>query len=205
MSLAKPWSRQVCGPIALEVGAHTVRLMQVAQAGGQLEVRSAVSAPALAEPTDPLERFTAHRDLIGGLLRKGNFTGRQVATALPLQAARIKNFRLPCMPDAELEQAVRFEALERFPTLDAQAQVRYYNAGKVEGAGGEQFELIILAVPGEVVESHLAGLRQLGLQVAALELAPERCSGASSVSSNAMRTLSRLTRFSTWERAGRVW
>lgn len=172
MSFAKPWSKQACGPIALEVGTRAVRLMQVSLAAEQLEVRSALSAPALPEPADPLERFAAHRDLLRELLRKGGFSGKQVATTLPLQATRIKNFRLPCMPDAELKQAVRFEALERFPTLDEQAQIRYYNAGKVEGAGGAQFELIVLAVPGEVVEAHLEVLRQLGLKVAALELAP---------------------------------
>jgi len=172
VSFGFPWTTERYGPIALDVGAHTLRMLQIARTGQRLEVCAAASAPVEATTVAPEERLAAHADRIRHLRQQGHFHGHRLSLTLPLGAARIKNFRLPCMPDVELEEAVRFEALERFTALDDEAQVRFYNAGKVSTGQGEQFELIVLAMPGEVVRRQLEVARTLGLEVARMELAP---------------------------------
>ena len=167
------WSNSKPGPIGIELGAHQLRAAQVVRSARSLEIVAAASVvtPGALDFGDP-EALATLASPLRELLQRGRFSGRRAVLGLPLRAARIKNFRLPCMPDEELAAAVRFEARERFAGLDDEAQVRFYNAGAVASGQGEQAELIVLAVPGPVIRAHLALLAQLRLRAEALELPP---------------------------------
>lgn len=159
------------GAIAIDVGAHSLRLVQLASGAGRMSVAAARQAPSV-RGADPAGAFAANLDAITTLLNAGGFRGRRVVTCLPQAAVRVKNFRLPCMPEDELEQAVRFEALERFQSLDAEPEIRCYNAGRVDSGQGEQYELIVTAVRGDVIEGMLSSAARAGLSVETIDFGP---------------------------------
>jgi type IV pilus assembly protein PilM len=164
------FDRPVIGPIGIDLGTHHVRLLQLASHGGRLEV---IAAQETTTPPDPGPRacgsvFASVRPL----LASGGFRGRRVVLAVTHPTVRVKNFRLPIMPDDELEQAVRFEAAERFQSLDAAPEIRYLNAGRVESAQGAQFELIVTAVRGDSLAAVLEATEREKLQVESIEFGP---------------------------------
>lgn len=169
------WGSQKIGPIAIDLGSATLRMLQMGQSGGQLQVIAAAQAstpPALTGTIIDRHSLDEAKELIKRQIRDNRFRGRDVITSVPLSDVRIKSFRLPCMPEAELEQAVTFEASQRFHSLDDEPEVRYYNAGKISAEGGDQYELIVLAVPGDVLRKHLAVLQECGLFSVAVEFGP---------------------------------
>jgi type IV pilus assembly protein PilM len=113
-----------------------------------------------------------HAERIRHLIREGGFHGRGVILGAPHNATRIKNFRLPRMPEEELSEAVRFEALERFQGLDDEPEIRFFNAGEVQSGQGEQFELIVIAVRGDVIRGYLEALGDCGLCCESIDFAP---------------------------------
>jgi len=165
------WRRQTSS-IGLDLGKNTIRLLQLSSKGDGLSVIAAAHAPAEAGQVDPVDRINANADLIKKLLSTGAFIGRRVTTALPIGATRIKSFRLPCIPDEELDDAVRFEALERFQSLDEEPEIRYFKAGRIRAGQGDQFELIVVATPGALIRAHISALEDIGLVSHALDFTP---------------------------------
>jgi type IV pilus assembly protein PilM len=164
--------RAQLGPIAIDVGNRRVRMIQLMAEGKQLRVVGAGEAATVGPPPTPREHFALQEPVIRKLLRAGRFVGRSVVSAVPLTGVRVKTFRLPCMPEEDLTRAVRFEAAERFPSLDEDPEVRYLKAGSIETGQGEQFELIVMAAGGDVVRSHLEAVRAAGFESLALDLGP---------------------------------
>lgn len=177
--------RHRAGPIAVDFGSYALRVAQLAGREGRWRVLAAachVYPPAeQGDMPDGLDRpvglFRGRLALsaLAGLLRQHRFIGREVVTALNEPALRIKNIRLPEMPEAEVPGAVRYEALERIPGLDEAAEVRFLPAGVVAGsASGSagQHEVIVLAAESKVVRGHLEMLSELGLHSAGMDAPP---------------------------------
>lgn len=163
------WRRHNCGPIGIDVGARTVRAVQLCERPAGWTVSAAATAEvARGGEHDP----QALRAAIGEALAAGSFVGKRVAVALPGSAVQIKNLRLPRMPEEELVLAGEFEARERFHDL-TDAMLRVLPAGLAGRAGDEQYELIVLAARRDAVEAHLNLFTGLGLTVTALEPATQ--------------------------------
>lgn len=156
----------------MDVGTQGVRLIQLSHARGRCDVAHA-SFAALPDPiADPLEQWQCVKQRLPEMLRAGGFQGRHAVIAVPHRAVRIKSFRLPFMPEAELEEAVRYETLERFQASDNELELRHYNAGHIAGEQGEQLELIVLGARAEVLRAQIEALSSAGLEALAIDFAP---------------------------------
>ncbi len=168
-----PWTKSNSNPIGLDLGGSTIRALQVRATSAGFAVDAAAQALAVeCKGKTPAERVLANGSVIRNLLKSERFKGHRAVLAYPLCATRIKNFRLPCMPDEELQQAVEFEAKERFQSLDDSPEIRFYNAGRVEGGQGSQFELIVLGIRGDELRDYIAAVEDLGLDCEAIDFSP---------------------------------
>jgi len=159
------WRRHINGPIGIDVGARSVRAVQL----GDQSDRCVVSAAGAVDLPKNAERDPAHlRAAVGKLLAQHTFSGKRVAVALPASTLQIKNIRLPRMPEEDLVAAGEFEARERFAEL-GDCFLRILPAGLTGRGGDEQHELIVLAARRDAVEAHLNVFTGLGLTVVALE------------------------------------
>lgn len=129
---------------------------------GKLEAGDRDAAPALS----------AQVPVIADMLRDSGFAGRRVVFALRPGLVRIKNFRLPPMTEEELAKAVRFEAAERFQTLDDRPEIRFLSAGHVDTADGEMLELIVMAARHDLLKDLLDATLRARLDVVGVELGP---------------------------------
>ncbi len=160
-------------PIALDIGAEGVRLLQMRQAGGRLAVTACGQWRAPHRPAPDTE---ASRELMVAAVRemldKGGFRGRRAVSALPSDQVGIRSVRLPQMPEHELRQAVAQEASERLGFRRGADQLDYIKAGQVRTAGETRDEIIILTAPKRLVDDRLELLAEMGLRAEHVDVEP---------------------------------
>jgi type IV pilus assembly protein PilM len=160
-------------PIALDVGAEGIKMLQLQQAGGQLAVRAAARWSFTASATDEGEKRKLAAAAVRDMRRRHPFRGRRVNSALACGGqVVVKNIRVPRLSGDELAQAVRWEAEERFPFPVHPDRLRSFCAGEVRSGTETKEEIILLAVPAEVIDDHMAMLEAMGLVPERIEVAP---------------------------------
>ncbi len=106
-----------------------------------------------------------------------DFSGKRVVLSLPVSAVQAKSVRLPQMPDSDLSQALQWEAKDRFgfDVGESAGQLVWFRAGEVRRGTEVKDELLLFAVNGETLNGYIQSLSGLGLQIAAIDIAP--CAG----------------------------
>jgi type IV pilus assembly protein PilM len=180
------FSRSRPGPIGLDVGTENVRLLQLTQVAGNLRVQAAGQwqfPEGLSSPgADPVARASQAGDGIRQLLRKNAFRGRDVISCLRTEQLAIRNVRLPRMHQAELERAMMYEAQERLGFEVTPDRVYYVSAGEIRTGAEAAQEVLLMGVPAQAVQDHVALLeaarlrpRHIDSEPTALLRAYERC------------------------------
>jgi len=95
---------------------------------------------------------------------------KEVCTAISGPGVQIRRISLPPMPAEELSQAVKWEAKNFVPFSIETASLDYYPL-KDAGKGGK-LELMVVAVDGEALKSHLETVKGAGLKCAAVTAVP---------------------------------
>lgn len=96
----------------------------------------------------------------------GGFVGRKCVVSVPRSDVWMQVVRLPHMPDGELNEAVAWEAAERFE-LDREAlQCDWIQTG---GSAGDRQEVLIIAVNRSCLDARLNSVLQAGFRPVAVE------------------------------------
>ncbi len=159
-------------PIGLDVGHHSVKMVQLVAQDGQTKVLAARRASVDLDRLGDSEREQSLMATIRRLLADGQFRGQRVISALPVENVRITSVRLP---EAEADQAdrmLRKEAAERFALDPARGAINYLLAGSVLQGEEVKNEYILFAVDPETVAAHIRLLEGAGLTPAALDAPP---------------------------------
>jgi len=164
-------------PIGLDLGAHSIKMIQLERRDGRDGWPwSVVAAASRSLPQELPEDSQARTELLGQLicemLADGGFTHRQVVSALPARSVQYKNLRLPPMPPDELQAAVEWEAADRMYFDRGKVQLQYFDAGPVRQGEETRQEIILMAASIADIESHLELLTRGGLDPEAVEVAP---------------------------------
>ena len=160
-------------PIGVDLGADSVRMLQVEVVGRGLAVRAAARRELPEEARQSPElRVPVAVDLVRQMLRQHGFVGRAIVTAMPREIVHVKNLRLPKIPPAELDAAVQFEAANLFPFDTAAAHVRYLQAGEVRQGNDTKQELLVLAARHDETDAFVEQLHRSGCVIASLDFEP---------------------------------
>ena len=167
-----PWKNK-CWPIGLDLGAGSVKMLQLERAGGEIAVcacaRRKLTVSTSRNPQRQRQETVA---AVREMLRNGNFRGRQVVSMLTCEDLSIKNIRLPKMSDQELIESIRWEADDRFSFDVDSDRLKYLRAGEVRHGTESQDEVIMLAASGESIANHLSLLEEIGLSPVNIEAEP---------------------------------
>lgn len=159
-------SKTKYGPIAIDLGAEGVRMLQLRRSGGDFTVHAAgrwhtPGGLSLGEATRTRQAIEGVR----GLLAHGAFKGNRSVSCIRSRDLSINNARLLDMPEGELAEGVLLrEARERFAFEVAPDRLFHVNAGEVCQGGQLRQEVLLLAVREETVARHVEMLRRMGLE-----------------------------------------
>jgi type IV pilus assembly protein PilM len=141
-------------PIGLDIGHRSLKMVQLALGDDRPKVLAARKIPVAAGEGDPREQEKAVVAAIQCLLADGQFRGRDVVSALPIDKIKITSLRLA---EAEMDQAdkiLRQEAAERFD-LDPARMRSTPPGGSVRQGEEVKSEYILFAVDNEIVNTHI--------------------------------------------------
>jgi type IV pilus assembly protein PilM len=166
-------TRSQVQPIGLDLGADSVKMIQLEAVDGALSVVAAVRQPLPDEArAHPQVRLAVSMDIVRQMLRNHGFVGRHVVAALPREIVQVKNLRLPMMPTSELDSAVEFEARNLFKLDPENAVVRHLPAGEVRHGADTRLEVMALATQQQDINSFLEQLHRSGCIVESLDFEP---------------------------------
>ena len=102
-------------PIGLDIGHHSIKMIQLAMNGERIKVLAADKVRIDSGiDGDAVKRKSFIISAIKQMLANGKFHGKDVVTCLPNDSLRITSLRLAEAADDEIEQNLRKEAAQRF-------------------------------------------------------------------------------------------
>jgi len=174
--------------LGLDIGTSTLKMVETNQeADGwhlknyaflDLFLSSRGSALARCEATDIMSEQSL-ASLIKSFLKKGNFSSREVVVSVPVFSSFFTAISLPAMSESELESAIRYEAKKYVPLpleefeLDWLISAPQSLASGSEAAtglkSGARLDILLVAVPKEIVQRLSRIVASLDLKLVALE------------------------------------
>lgn len=168
-------SQKLLGPIGLDIGAQSIRVLQLRKHDERLVVHAAARRE-LSEPVGSSEHDFDRLEVVDAIrqmLRQNNFSGRQVVTPFPRDLIYTRTLRMPSMPANELAQAVQFEAEQHLPYPVADASIFHMHAGEIRQSGESRTEVILAAALNQSVERFLDMLTRCGLVAQQITFEPQ--------------------------------
>lgn len=156
------WMSGTGTSLAADFGRTTLRLLQLSNGPRGYECRAA--AEVAGTPLEDTTAVAAHPAVIGRTageeLRALPFSGNRAAVTLPAELFQSDIARMPSMPDAELAESIRFEAMDRFSVSAESSCIGHVRLGAT--AGGS-IEVLMLSVARDAVDRATRTLSRAGL------------------------------------------
>ncbi|MCX5632203.1 MAG: pilus assembly protein PilM [Phycisphaerae bacterium] len=161
------------GPIGLDIGGNSVKMLQLASDRGKTVVIAADEAHLSPEIWD--DRQTARRAITAALkeiLARGRFQKREVISCLPSSELIIKSLRLDTFNDEEVEKTIKSGIAERFGLKAETHEIRFISAGNIHQGDEIKNEIILFAIDKQSLKEHIEMLEEAGVTVAAIDTIP---------------------------------
>ncbi len=162
-------ARRVQGQvIGVDLGSGSVKVVRVEPVNG----KRCVTGLALEELphgiTEGPEWDRAVQETLQRLKSQGMLSG-PVVLGFYHFTSLVESIRLPKMPASEMEQAVLWEAKERFSLSAERTVIRFLVTGELTVDGQPQLEILVIAAPKQELMSQWRFLSDMGVKVVAVE------------------------------------
>jgi len=152
--------RATTGHVGIAFGENDVRMVQVREHRGHIDVTGAANIS---------HANVGHMNGLGEALRAafitGGFIGRKCVVSVPRSEVWMQVARLPEMPDTELDEAVAWEAAERFGVSRETLQCDWIRTGATE----DRQEVLIIAADTTSMTRRLDAVLAAGLRPVAVD------------------------------------
>jgi type IV pilus assembly protein PilM len=159
-------------PIGIDIGARSIKLVQLSGDHSRLIEAARVELPSLADPSTPQEQS---QRIVEGL-RRGladrEFHGRDAVCCLSDRQLFLQSLRVPKQNGPQLDRLVAQEAAGRVPYPLDEAELRFLEAADVRQGDQTLREVIVFAVQRSVLQESLAVVEQARLKPVAVDVEP---------------------------------
>jgi type IV pilus assembly protein PilM len=156
--------------LGLDIGHSNIKVMQIEKSANNLKVvgYGVIDFPSAYIVNGVVTNYDAVANALYNLFANqiiGALTTRRVACTIPTSRTFSRPLKLPIMEEKDIDQAVRLEAEQYIPVPLANLYVDY----EVTNRAADGTELLVVAAPKDIVESHIKLLESVGLEVVSLE------------------------------------
>jgi len=153
-------------PIGVDLGTSCLRMAQLRTCATGVELVAAESAEVPPEYRDDSRRRMSFLSRQLSRMRKiGGFKGRRATLALPAGMVFVQPVRIPVLPEARADAAVRSEIARSLPYPLEDAVIRHVAARASDSDRDQMQERIVVAVPRVELERYMAMARAARLTV----------------------------------------
>lgn len=157
-------------PIGLDIGNHSVKMIQLAVCDNQIEV---VAAEEMAIPADIKDSREKRRFIISAvqdMIETGGFTGKEAVTCLNDDRVNMTSVKLS--GEQNTLDAIYNESQQRFGITPENGVVQYLEAGNVKSGEDVKREYIIFAADNETLQEHIELLESSCLTPCSIDIVP---------------------------------
>ncbi|MGB4337515.1 MAG: type IV pilus assembly protein PilM [Bacillota bacterium] len=159
--------------VGLDIGTSRIKMVELAARPDGVElVRAAMeSIPAGAIVEGKILDPVSMADAIRRAMAAGKFRSREVVAAVAGQGVVVRHARFPRMPEEELKDAMKWEAQKYIPYPVEEAMLDF-TVLPASSSDQQGMEVMLVAAPAELVNSHLEAMELAGLTVVAVDVQP---------------------------------
>ena len=156
--------------VAIDIGSSSVKLIETEGPATRPVVRAFGSQPlpASAIQNNMVQEPDAVASAIRALLKDTGAGAKRAVTAVPGPAVIIKKLQLPAQPPNELENSVLFEAGNFIPESLENVNLDYMVTDVLDKE--KQFEVLLVAVKRDIINSYTSTLLMAGLEPAVVDV-----------------------------------
>jgi len=150
--------------LSVDIGSHSIKIIEVRGQAGDLRLMNAVSipTPASAIQNNMVFEAAAVAEATRALIESHGIRTRKVITAVPGPAVIIKRVTLPAQSARELENTIVFEAGNFIPEDLENVNLDYQVTDYLDD--GKRVEVLLVAAKKDIVGSYSESMRAAGLQ-----------------------------------------
>ena len=144
-------------PIGIDLGTGSLKLAQMRIPTQKVfELGAAAWAQFPAETDGNLQQRVAYAaGVINEKLKDKRFRGRHCVLGLPACHVSVQHVKLPMLPPAQTQAAIRQELAQKLPYSVNDAVIRHTLVGDIIGDGERRQEFIVAAVERGTLETYL--------------------------------------------------
>ncbi|NIA16939.1 MAG: pilus assembly protein PilM [Planctomycetes bacterium] len=165
--------RKKASPIGLDIGHNSIRMIQLAADGDNINVIAAGEMFFNPEANSS-DRNRADYTItaIRQMLAQGSFVGREVVSCLSDTQLRIRSLRLDTAQLDDIDNILQSEMGSRFGLDPENDEIRYLLAGNIWQGEKVKNELILFAIENKLLKKHIAMLEAATLIPVGIDTAP---------------------------------
>ncbi len=158
--------------IGLDIGSQTIKAIELEPSGTGYRILRAGSGPT--PPGTVREGGVVEPNVLSnairGVLSSAGIRRGKVVSAVGGQAVIVRELKVPKMSQADLRQAVRFEAGRYLPYSVRDVSMDFDVLGEVTEEGQLKVEVLLVAARQEIVDKHVQALHDAGLHPMILDV-----------------------------------
>ncbi len=165
--------------LGVDIGTFAVKLAEMSSSGNRnkLENYGEIQAESLYEkPFRTFEKSTLHlsdQDIvraISAIVEEAGIKTKKAFFSIPDFSSFFTTFTLPPMSKEELPNAIEYESHQHIPLPRQEVTLDWQIIGKKKMAHGPaEFEILLVAVPNEIIHQYHGIAKKSGLELQALE------------------------------------
>lgn len=154
-------------PIGVDIGTHSVKVVQMRRAGDQYELEAVGVAelfPNGERPTDAGALRDARIAALKRALEAGQIKAKHAVSAVCGESIIVRYLQLPKMPEEELKKALQWEAEEYIPFRLSEVNIDSMILGQSGDSEHPKMDVLLVSAKKELVEEHVGVIRAAGLE-----------------------------------------
>ncbi len=154
-------------PIGVDIGTHSVKVVQMRRAGDQYELEAVGVAelfPNGDRPTDAGALREARIAALKRALEAGQIKAKHAVSAVCGESIIVRYLQLPKMPEEELKKALQWEAEEYIPFRLSEVNIDSMILGQSGDSEHPKMDVLLVSAKKELVEEHVGVIRAAGLE-----------------------------------------
>ncbi|OGG35164.1 hypothetical protein A2363_03760 [Candidatus Gottesmanbacteria bacterium RIFOXYB1_FULL_47_11] len=157
--------------LGLDIGSHSIKLIELAREGKQLALAAAgsVATPSGALMSAGGAEITSVAESIKRLLKETGAKSKNIHIALPEAKVFTRVLEMPALSDRELSSAIQWEAEQYIPLPLDQVNLDYEVLRSSKDTGTNKMEILLVAAPKALLEKYLTILELAELTPLAAE------------------------------------
>ncbi len=157
--------------IGLDIGNSSIKLVQV-EGGNTITVNkfAIIPMPENCLNNGVINNKAAVIRAIGEAFSQTGITKKKAMLAVAGQAVIVRNIKIPLMPEAEIANAIRWEAERYIPFPADEVEIDYHVINRDEAE--QEIELVLVCAHKDIVNSHILTLREAKVQPLSIDIQP---------------------------------